>query len=570
MTIRARATQTPQSLPVASDAVRRAGFSVAIALASVLFGCQSNSAYEARTNPAAPEPAQSRTSPKSPKGTKSSVEQWAAFGKRDNTQNKDAGNSVKQAALTQPRMLEEDSPRRDKPVSASTAASDAAPELPATNIAELNLPQVLHVVGGQSWTVLLAYERIREARAKYDEARVMWLPSINAGVGYTKHDGQIQDARGNVIDVSRNSLFVGGGGVIRDAPTAAGAGGPARMFVDLSLADAIFQPRSARNAMDATRAGHHATFNDTLLAAALAYYEVAAAQQQRKLAKLNLGLTEELLKLTKAFQVGGKGNRADVSRVDVEVERRKQDVVEAQLAEQLASAELTRLLRINTTSATEGVTVTAQDGDFLPVDFIAPETPLSDLVAQAVSCRPEMTRNYYAMESAREKMNAEKWRPFIPNLHLGVSAGGFGGGQGSRLDALDGRADVDVLAIWQVRNLGLGVTAARRRERSKYTQSQYAYYRQRDRIVAEVSKAYSQVKAQQSRLSIATKREKKANSSHADSLKRIKGFQGIPLEALQALQQLVSARRELLDATIDYNRAQLQLLRAVGRAIASQ
>lgn len=569
MTIRARAIEPTQSPPAVSGGVRRADVLCALALTLALTGCQSNSAYEARTNPAVPASPSLDPSPKLPLDTRSSVEQWAAVGTRKNESGETTKSPVKQVGAKQPRNLEEDLPRRGKPVSASNVASNSAPELPATNVAELNLPQVLHVAGGQSWTVLLAYERIREARAKYDEARVMWLPSINAGVGYTKHDGQIQDTRGDVIDVSRNSLFVGGGGVIRDAPTAAGSGGPARMFIDLSLADAIFQPRSARNLMDATRAGHHATFNDTLLAAALAYYDVAAAQQQRKLAKLNLGLTEELLKLTKAFQVGGKGNRADVSRVDVEVERRKQDVVEAQLAEQIASAELTRLLRINTASAAEGATVTATDGDFLPVDFISPDLPLNELVSQAVSCRPEMTQNYYAMESAREKMNAEKWRPFIPSLHLGVSAGGFGGGQGDRLDALDGRADVDVLAIWQVRNLGLGVAAARRRERSRYTQSQYAYYRQRDRIVAEVSKAYSQVKASQSRLSIASSREKKANSTHADSMKRIKGFQGIPLEALQALQQLVSARRELLNATIAYNQAQLMLLRAVGRAIAS-
>ncbi|MCH8827960.1 MAG: TolC family protein [Planctomycetes bacterium] len=439
------------------------------------------------------------------------------------------------------------------------------PLLPTTDVGTMSLPEVLQRAGAQSWIVMLAYERINEASAKYKAARVMWVPSLNAGIGYSKHEGRIQDTRGDVIEVNRDSLFLGGGAVTSGAPTAAGSGGPARMFIDLSLADAIFQPRSALSLVEASRAGHHATFNDTLLAASLAYYDVAAAQLQGKLALENLTLTGQLLALTQAFKRSGKGTAADVSRVEVEIERRNQEIVNAQLAALIASAELARLLRLDVESVSDSAVITADAQDILAINFTSAKTPLSELVSQAVQSRPEISRNYYAMQSAQQNVQAERWRPWIPNLHLGFSGGGFGGGRGSSLSGLDGRADIDVLAVWQLKNLGLGTAAARQRVRSRYEQSQYEYYRQRDRVIAEVTKAYTRVRAQKIRIEIARSRESKAQKAHDDSILRIKGLQGIPLEALQSMNALVEARRESLNAAIAHNRAQLTLLRATGR-----
>jgi len=436
---------------------------------------------------------------------------------------------------------------------------------PPTRIAELGLGQVLTLAGAENWAVLLADERIREAQAKHDAAKVLWLPSLNAGVGYTKHDGQIQDTRGTVIDVSRNALFVGGGAVTSDAPTTGLSGGPARMFIDLSLADAIFLPRSTKSLLNASRWARHATFNDTLLDASHAYYEVVRAQQQLALARENLKLMENLLAETKKFEASGKGTKADVSRVEVQLERRRNDVVRAEGDLQIASAELARVLRINLEGIADDIAIYAKEPQLVPVDFIPAEAPLGELTAQAVAGRPEISELYHRSQAARQKTLAEQWRPWIPNLHAGVSTGGFGGGVGSNLNGLDGRADFDLLAVWQVRNLGLGVRAARDEAASLQRQTHLEYHRVRDIIVAEVAKAHAEVKAQKRRLALARQRVEKAREAHKRSLARIRGFVGLPLEALQDVQAVIEARRELVNATVDYNRAQLKLLRAIGR-----
>ncbi|MFQ5733268.1 MAG: hypothetical protein ACE5KM_15105, partial [Planctomycetaceae bacterium] len=79
---------------------------------------------------------------------------------------------------------------------------DESTESSGETIAELDLAGVLYLAGAESWMVHLAAERVREAEADLDAAEAMWLPSLNAGVGWTKHDGQIQDTGGRVIDVS--------------------------------------------------------------------------------------------------------------------------------------------------------------------------------------------------------------------------------------------------------------------------------------------------------------------------------------------------------------------------------
>ena len=50
------------------------------------------------------------------------------------------------------------------------------------------------------------------------------------------------------------------------------------------------------------------------------------------------------------------------------------------------------------------------------------------------------------------------------------------------------------------------------------------------------------------------------------NMARIRGAEGLPIEALQAIQAAATARDTYLDAVGEFNRSQFFLLRAVGRA----
>ncbi len=429
----------------------------------------------------------------------------------------------------------------------------------------IDLPATLRLAGAKNWNVLLAVEQINEASARQEKAKTMWIPSLNAGIGYTKHEGKIQATDGQIIDISRNSLFVGGGAITGDAPPlTGGAGGPARLALDLSLTDAIFAPLAECQLYNASRSNYSAAFNDTLLEASLGYYDLVRAQGNLAITKKNLQNAEELFNLTSSFVSAGKGSLADVSRAAVEVNQRKQSIIEAELTMQIASTTLVRILQLDPEEMGAQTLLVALEEQPLPVSLVEEATSLDELISQGHTYRPELNEQTSRMEANRIRARAEHWRPYLPNLHMGTSAGGFGGGVGNSLDQLDGRSDVDLLAVWQIENLGFGTRARRRQTNSVYHQSVITTNRTYDIVSADVINARNSVLAQRRQIQLAEENIKRAVESYDQNMARIRGLAGLPLEGLQSLDAVANAREAYLNSIIAYNQAQLTLLRAIG------
>lgn len=227
-----------------------------------------------------------------------------------------------------------------------------------------------------------------------------------------------------------------------------------------------------------------------------------------------------------------------------------------------SAAELARLLQLDPET-----TLFALEDKPVPVELIREFTPLAELVAQGINSRPEIAEYQALLEANRNLLQTERFRPFIPSLHVGVSAGGFGGGVNDSLSQLDGRSDVDVLAVWELENLGFGTRAARQERSSQFRQTLLASLRIRDQIATEVTQAYHQVHAQRRQIVLAESNIKEAWESYEQNMARIRGLEGLPVEVLQAVQALAQARDTHLNTIVAYNQAQLRLLRAIGRSI---
>ena len=452
------------------------------------------------------------------------------------------------------------------PIEQSTTTIRLATDSAANaDIYPINLLAAMQLAGAENWDIQLAAERLREAYARLDAAKALWLPSLVAGAVYTKHDGQIQDTRGGVIDVSRNALFVGGGPVIGNSPLTGASGGPARFFVDLSLADAIFAPLVARQEVNAEHFRQSADYNTTLLTASLAYFELMRAQGQLANAQRNLTHSHELMQLTEAFVAAGKGSRADIARVRTEESNREQLVLQAEAAHGAASAELARVLRID-----PATTLFALEEAAVPIEMIEPDVSLGELVARGLSQRAEIAESQNRLHASWQRVRTERLRPFIPNLYAGTSVGVFGGGRNDNLAQLDGRADFDIAAVWQVKNLGFGTKAAIERSESQYRQAIVKTYRLQDEISTEITQTYHQLMAQRQQVVLAEANKKIAMESLELNKSRIRGLEGLPLEALQSVDAVAKSERAHLDAIIDHNQSQVRILRATGNPLESQ
>jgi outer membrane protein TolC len=426
---------------------------------------------------------------------------------------------------------------------------------PAENQEVISFSRALTLVSGQNPQVAFANEQINEAFAQLRGARVLWLPSIQAGISYIKHEGPLQANDGTVPVASRAAIEAGLG------MYAVGGGPPAVPGVSakFGLADAVFQPRIASQELAAWQHAATATSHDFLLFVAVAYLDLLRAFQQQAIAQETLNHTEQLGELAAAFARTGQGSQADADRAQTELALRKNVVAQAALQTQVASARLVELLSLRSNRI-----LVPEEPTLVPIDLVSHDALAAELVADGLSRRPELAESRHLVAEAVGRLDRERYAPLLPSLLLNISQGRYGGGPDSTLADFRGRFDFDATAYWQLRNFGLGEVAAREGARSRLQQARLVQVRRMDQVAREIIEAQAQSASLRGQIAVAEAGIRVAGESYRRNLERIRGGQGLPLEVLQSIQALDQSRREYLRAVGDYDEWQFRLYRALG------
>lgn len=441
------------------------------------------------------------------------------------------------------------------PIGDGSLAEREFPNPQPADLVELNLPSVLAMIDGQHPAVGFAQWRVQEAYAQLARAQVLWLPSIQAGFSFHRHDGNYQASDGTIVDVNRNSFQYGLGTGATGAGTTPRPGLIARFHV----ADAIFQPKVAERTAWARGHAVKAVVNEQLLTAATAYIELLDAHQDARILEESRERTSQLTKITDDFAAAGEGLRADANRMQTELELVDNRMVGARERIAVASARLAQALSLD-----GGREVLPLDVTAVPLDLVSTETARATLISTGLATRPELKESQALVAVACEAFRREKYAPFVPSMLLGFSTGGFGGGLGNKLDNIDSRYDFDALISWEVRNLGFAERAVRREACARIQQAKFEKIRVMDQVAREISEAYSQVQFRREQMSITQRAIQSAQSAYDLNLARIRDGQGLPLEVLQSVQALESTRRAYLRAVVDHNQAQFRLQWALG------
>ncbi len=423
----------------------------------------------------------------------------------------------------------------------------------------VDLPAVLSLAGANNLQIAVAYQKVLAARARLTGANALWLPSIEGGIGYNKHSGRIQDTFGDVIDVNRESVFVGGGPNLGEAPLSGAANGPARLFVGLPLTDAIFSRLAERQRVRAAGAHQAATFNDTLLVASVGYFELVRSQVQVAIAREAVTNAEELTRVVEVRVRGGTAPPADELRAQAELADRQRRVYTRWEGVRDTSAELVRVLNLE-----GGTNLFAVEAQPIMVDLVDLDQPLPELIALGLVARPEMVQHRAQLAATLERLRQERWRPALPNLQVGFSGGGFGGGRDGFFGDFSSRGDFDALAVWELRNLGFGNAAIIRERRSEAEQARLSVGEVRNAVAAEIVRSYYQARLRREQVQAALRQMEAATEALPLNFKGILGGQLRAIEGLQAVDALTAAQTQYLESIIDYNRAQFALLRALG------
>ena len=432
---------------------------------------------------------------------------------------------------------------------APLATSSAQRELP------IDLPTALRLANADNLQVALAREQIREALAGVEAARVLWLPTIRGGVSYNRHEGSIQAVDGTQFNTSRGAFYSGLGGGVYGAGTPIVPG----IYANFHLTDALFRPLAARQLAEAKRRAAAAATNDALLSVSLAYLELLRAHEELAIAQAIEVDARKLAELTTQYARTGEGLQADADRLQVELTQRRNDVLRAEEACQVASARLAQLLHLDPTLVLQPI-----EPAVVAIDLVEEGVELPERVAQGLSGRPELAECRLLAAEAVTRLRRERLAPLLPSVLLGTSYGAMSAGINGNLAPGTGRLDADAVAYWELRNMGLGEQAARDGAGSNVRQARVRQIAMMDQIAREVTEASAQSQARRRQIEIAQAGVAAAVHSHRRNLDRIQAAKGLPIEALQSVQALAKAQREYLRTLVDYDVAQFTLFRALG------
>ncbi len=177
-------------------------------------------------------------------------------------------------------------------------------------------------------------------------------------------------------------------------------------------------------------------------------------------------------------------------------------------------------------------------------------------------------------------LNGQRLLPFSPQVYLGMSADEFGGGSNlvaqpvgdgafgrgdPRFGSFMSRTDFDAMAYWTLRNIGLGNRALINAAASRLRSADWQRLAEVEQVRMEVANAYVRARARLAQMQTSEEAVAAAHDSWTEDLIRIRGNEGLPIEAVNSLRIYAQSRLAYLTAILEYNRAQFQLYVALGQ-----
>jgi outer membrane protein TolC len=491
-------------------------------------------------------------------------------------------------------------PPRQHPPAGEVVELQPPPLEPGDQRFPINLGSALRLADAQPLLVAAAQASAWQAEADLQRAQVLWLPTINFGFDYIRHDGYGPDLNrgvnvpqginalgqpdpasfGKPLNQNVNYLYSGTG--MTYTPIAPSylqyseLGGPLLPSPQMmAITDMIFQPLYERQRLNAKRWDIQRGKNDALRDTARAYFEVHRFRGKYAGALDCVGkgraLVQAITSLSKDLVPGAEVDRARNVLADLE-----QHAASARQDWRRGSADLTRVLRLDPRAVVEPL-----ERDHLQITLIDPARPLDDLIPIGLINRPELAQHQALVQATLVAIRREKLRPFIPSLLLNgfqtpyelIEAGGQGIGKDGKLNLWSYRNDFSTQVLWQANNLGLGNLAMIKQQRADASQALVQLFAVQDGVAGDVTRAQADLQAAAVRVVQAEQELRSAfinYKGNLDGLQQTQRFGNVlvqifrPQEVTFSLQLLQRGYDHYFDTVAEYNEAQFDLFHALG------
>jgi outer membrane protein TolC len=429
----------------------------------------------------------------------------------------------------------------------------------------IDLATALELAGVQNPELNVARMRILEAAAARQLAAAYFLPSINPGLNYDSHTGNLQQSSGNILGVNRSAFYIGAGAnaVAAGTPTIPG------VYEAANLGSGLFNYLASRQIVRQREFATIAVRNQMFLQVAWAYGELLRAEGRRAAQIQAREEARRIVKLTFDYARTGLGRVADANRAANQLARREADIMAAEAEVLTASANLCRLLNLD-----PSIRLHPTDASVVPQPIVPDPIPVAELIAVGLLNRPELAAQRAAIEAALLNLDGARILPFSPTTLIGFSAGGFAGGSNlvrPIFGGTSGRTDFDAILLWTIQNLGLGNLAMIRAADAQLKINQFQQVEILNMVRADVAEAYARAHARYAQIGTYEDAVRSGFLAYHEDLDRTIAMGAarlrdvLPIELLNSFDLLANARVEYVDAIVEYNRAQFAMYVALGQ-----
>ena len=407
----------------------------------------------------------------------------------------------------------------------------------------IDLPTTLRLAGAQNLDVQIARQRLKEAQANRQSALEQFFPWVAPGVTYHRRDGVAQAVPSGVISDAHFQSYAPG----------------ATVTAQLVLGDAIYNSLAAKQLVRASDQGLESQRQDSILSAALGYFELAKARALVEVVRQALATSEDYRQQLHAAVGAGVAFKGDELRVQSQSEHYRLNLRQALERQRVAAAELARVLHLD-----PQIELVPQEAELVPITLFPTNTAMPHLVEHALQSRPELKQNQALLAAARASKSGAVYGPLIPALGAQVYGGGLGGGPDSGPGTFAAEGDYTVGLSWRIGPGGLFDAGRVNASKARLAATEFSASRLKDTVVAEVVSGLTRVRSLADQIELTQRNLGTATEALRLTRERKQFGVGVVLEDIQAQQDLTQARSDYFSATAEYNKAQYALQRATG------
>lgn len=417
-----------------------------------------------------------------------------------------------------------------------------APPADTSRSQPIDLVTALRLAGINNLDLAAVRAAERQAKAANDAATLRFFPYLTVGQTYARRTGLDQATAGTMQDVYKQLYHRGG-----------------TVGVGVDLGSAVFGKLAARQLQTAAERDIDAQRNDTLLAAADAYFDLVNAAAAA-------GIADEAVRISRDYQSEleravriGLTNRSEALKVAVQTRQAQVQLRATRATEAADAAALAAILRLD-----PAVELTPAERLVVPPTLVPLDQSVGGLIRRALMRRPELEASAASVSAAEQQRTAAKYGPLIPSIGAAATYEGTRGGENGQLDAYQPTHDYVVGLSWRFGPGGLFDFSRTEAADASLDRRRIADEKLREGINQQVVDAFGAAQAARDQMSLARDGVQLAEKSLNLSMQRKEFGVYAVIEIIEAQQDLTRARNSYASSLAQYAKAQYALAQATG------